>query len=1157
MSVCAMNSSIPARALLLVAALVAGPAPAPGAGAGNVLPEEMAPGDLGNGAGFSWRVDFAKGWPVLRHNFPGLPLETYRGACQPVLTVALADGPAPRPRLGGGWAHQRADYAGPGPLKASLTVTRLSPAVLIETSGTKVILRPAAPWRHAAFARGPDSRCVVVPAAKLAGERFADLSEPWLLLWFGRGSPLRGWPEPFDVEDERGVSKPRLTADPPAVDLPVLVRLEHRPATIAAGAGGELTLTFAGPAGKVAILPVFGGRVVLPDESAGWSAGLPLEVGGVREACWLWGEMLRDVPVAVRETFAVDANEGCVTLREAFTWASFADDWKRPPVRIAPVPPMLAVARYGSGGGMSFRRGEKSVRPTPYLMDTPGLATGIEGGDYEIRFAGLRALIDPPRPAPGEPPPAAKPYRDKLARHVRQMIDAGPLRPLLYIYGGIGGTWFSHYYWSRTSELAVALAEASGHLPPALRAEAVAYLKAEWARQPALTFDPRRYRQGASRAPYEMPWQEMRQAAYALKREQAARTADYFHELYGVEAYLRLTGEKPPADLKDRAAELAAELLRRQDWAILGPGRLRDVRDRHGLLYYNLQGAATYNRWLAGAIGLTRLARRFGWKDLEPIGWYLTAKLAAARVAHARYVSAMHGWGLVRGPWEDDNRTLLHVDATCAVVGRGPVETGVHQNQETPPFYDLVPEVGRLLGRTARLESMIYLSHLDRSLPLWWIAEAPKQQATEHRTSPLQQYGGNVLAQYWVLGKTGRAFTRYVDTTRFVGDLYYLRNLAAAIESFRPQRSKPGGGAPRAPNAPNPAPLRGIGVNYFDAFYRTLKDPNDTSYDEGFRTLGRMGIPFARLLCGGFWPAENRLYSADRERYFRLLDGVVRSAETHGVGLVPSLFWHRSTVPDLVGEPCDQWGDPNSKTHAFLRTYVREVVTRYRDSPAVWAWEFGNEYNLSADLPNAAKHRPQVVVKLGTPATRSARDELTRDMIRTAFLAFAREVRRHDPRRAITTGNSLPRPSAWHQRAEGSWKPDTREQFAEILLGDHPDPLSAISVHVYRTPERLDWAAGAARQAGKILFVGEFGVPGKPTAETRKRFAELLGAVERSGAPLAALWVYDFARQTEWNVTADNERAWQLEAIAQANRRLRRARAASPDNAEQPQRSQR
>ena len=40
---------------------------------------------------------------------------------------------------------------------------------------------------------------------------------------------------------------------------------------------------------------------------------------------------------------------------------------------------------------------------------------------------------------------------------------------------------------------------------------------------------------------------------------------------------------------------------------------------------------------------------------------------------------------------------------------------------------------------------------------------------------------GNVLAQYWVLGKRGSDFLRYVDATRFRGDLYYLENLAAAV----------------------------------------------------------------------------------------------------------------------------------------------------------------------------------------------------------------------------------------------------------------------------------------------------------------------------------------------------------------------------------------
>jgi hypothetical protein len=127
---------------------------------------------------------------------------------------------------------------------------------------------------------------------------------------------------------------------------------------------------------------------------------------------------------------------------------------------------------------------------------------------------------------------------------------------------------------------------------------------------------------------------------------------------------------------------------------------------------------------------------------------------------------------------------LLHIDTNCAVVGRGPLEVGVHQNHEAPPFNDLVEEVGRLLGRYARSECRAYLGHLDYSLPFWYISEAPKEQATEHRTTPLQYYSGNVLAQYWVLGKRRDEFAQYLDTTRFTGDLYYLQNLAACLRSY-------------------------------------------------------------------------------------------------------------------------------------------------------------------------------------------------------------------------------------------------------------------------------------------------------------------------------------------------------------------------------------
>ena len=348
--------------------------------------------------------------------------------------------------------------------------------------------------------------------------------------------------------------------------------------------------------------------------------------------------------------------------------------------------------------------------------------------------------------------------------------------------------------------------------------------------------------------------------------------------------------------------------------------------------------------------------------------------------------------------------------------------------------------------------------------------------------------------------------------------------------------------------------FQGIGVNWFDAFARTLKDPSDTSYRKGFAELARLGIPFARFMGCGFWPTDYKLYLTDKPRYFQLLDGVVRAAEASRIGLIPSLFWYSATVPDLVGEPRDQWGNPKSKTHAFLRTYVREVVTRYRDSPAIWAWEFGNEHNLAADLPNAAKHRPKIVPRLGTPEHRTARDDLTHDMIATAFAAFAKEVRRHDPHRIIVTGNSAPRPSAWHQWKERTWRQDSQKQYAARLLLDNPAPVNTISIHVYWAAAKrferqvaiegfLTLTMGIAAKARKPLFVGEFGAwKAGPKGEraARQSFARVLAAIEDARVPLAALWVYDLDHQARtWNVTLSNSRAYQLRAIAEANRRIR------------------
>ena len=344
-------------------------------------------------------------------------------------------------------------------------------------------------------------------------------------------------------------------------------------------------------------------------------------------------------------------------------------------------------------------------------------------------------------------------------------------------------------------------------------------------------------------------------------------------------------------------------------------------------------------------------------------------------------------------------------------------------------------------------------------------------------------------------------------------------------------------------------PYRGIGVNYFSLFYRVLKDPADRSYDAGLRQLSEAGIPFARFMCCGFWPVDWDLYQQDKEAYFQRLDAVVAAAEKYDVGLIPSLFWHYATVSDICGEPIDQLGNPDSKTSAFIRVYTEEIVRRYHDSPAIWGWEFGNEYNLAADLPNALQHRPPVWPQLKTPATRTARDELTSEQMLTAYSIFAQVVRKYDTRRILLAGNAVPRASAFHNTLDRSWTPDTAEQFKAVLCRDNPDPYDVLSVHLYpdennRYPaqaasfgELVRIACDISASVGKPLVVGEFGVSAMLPAEQEKAvFEDILSAIASSDIPLAALWVFDHAGQLkDWNVTFENKRAYMLTQIAAVN----------------------
>jgi hypothetical protein len=345
--------------------------------------------------------------------------------------------------------------------------------------------------------------------------------------------------------------------------------------------------------------------------------------------------------------------------------------------------------------------------------------------------------------------------------------------------------------------------------------------------------------------------------------------------------------------------------------------------------------------------------------------------------------------------------------------------------------------------------------------------------------------------------------------------------------------------------------FRAMGINYNSAFYDVLKNPEGSDVAEGLRILKQdYEIPFIRFSAGPFAHTGWTFYKENPEEYLRRFDVLVGYAEEQGIGLIPSLFWYVVTMPDFAGEPLSALGDPGSQCRVFMRRYIRDVVSRYKDSPAIWGWEVGNEWLLFADLPEFNHLPPQ---KIGSNEERTAADKLLRPMILNAYEDFYKTVREIDSERIIVTGDSIARPQAWHNRHRDSWGQDTREQWTQQFLADTPACYGVASFHLYAEADKgyfkrkdlpielfVKDVTAICRENGRAVWCGELGMPGTDD-EARTMFFRMMNAVEENGIDLSAIWNFKPSGtfQSDWDISPNNERAYMLDAVKELNQRFR------------------
>lgn len=334
-------------------------------------------------------------------------------------------------------------------------------------------------------------------------------------------------------------------------------------------------------------------------------------------------------------------------------------------------------------------------------------------------------------------------------------------------------------------------------------------------------------------------------------------------------------------------------------------------------------------------------------------------------------------------------------------------------------------------------------------------------------------------------------------------------------------------------------PYRATGVNCYDLFNGTVTyDDKDSAFrfdpSHAYATLDRLkaeGVPVVRFNCGMYYDTELPAVIEYGEQYFATLKKIAEYAETCRIGLIPSLFWHFAAVPRYFGEPCRSWGRDTSRTLEFMKTYTRRVVETLQGCKSIFAWEFGNEFNLEADLPNW-----QEIYKTEDPDNRKSADD-----VQHAYKTFVQTVRTVDTTgRLICSGNAALRPSQYHQYVENSWTVDTPQQYAEITRKLNPDGMRSVSEHIYDLKRKvgpydslldldgqLALARDAAHSMGKIYYVGEFAGVLPSEADYRIFYDAFL----RAGVPLSLVWNFSMKGNIEHSFTAESDRGKYIFAL--------------------------
>ncbi len=314
-------------------------------------------------------------------------------------------------------------------------------------------------------------------------------------------------------------------------------------------------------------------------------------------------------------------------------------------------------------------------------------------------------------------------------------------------------------------------------------------------------------------------------------------------------------------------------------------------------------------------------------------------------------------------------------------------------------------------------------------------------------------------------------------------------------------------------------PIYCTGMNCYNLFVQSFELDNmgTDMIERTVKELAANECPIVRFSCSPFYAHQMHFYTDQKAKYLANLDRLASLCDEYHVLLIPSVFWNTSCVPGYFSDELSTWGDTNSNTYKFMIEYTKDIVNTLKGHKCLAAWEFGNEFNLAADIPGGEY------------------PFISAQQIETAFKGFAETVASLDTEgRIITTGNSIMRNAQYHMNTEGSWSNDSYEQYVKITGIMTPDPMEAVSEHIYEEARvfsdlgtlnrtyQIQRAKQAAASLGKAYYVGEFTGPvsaNMDSVKVKNHFSTYLA----QKVQISLLWSYSLMGTIEYSFAANTK----------------------------------